>query len=418
MITRIEALHYGCLRYVNCPLARFQILAGPNASGKSTFLDTLSFLGAVLEGGPGSAFRERSPNPLDLFWSRQPSLLELAIEARVPERLLDRQGDSGRECIRYEMSLELEEGTNEPLIRTERLAFKSPDQQASQQRIEFPAPAQPPEELEAPSREIGRTILKKVRGGNDNFSPEVANDLRKTWMPSYKLGPRRSTLANLPADETQFPVAHWLKQLLQQGVQRIVLNNLRLRQAAAPGTDRLFRPDGSNLPWVLLDLREKHAAQYAQWLAHVRGALPEIQDVRVVVRDDDKHACLAIDFGGGLQAPSWVVSPGVLRLLALTVLAYLPKCEGIRMIEEPENGIHPLALEAVFQSLSSAHPGQVLLASHSPVLLSIAKPADLLCFARTPDGATAIVRGDEHAALLDWQGQVPRGVFSAGGVLG
>lgn len=48
MITSIEALHYRCLKYVSQPLDRFHVLVGPNASGKTTFLDTIAFLGSVV----------------------------------------------------------------------------------------------------------------------------------------------------------------------------------------------------------------------------------------------------------------------------------------------------------------------------------------------------------------------------------
>lgn len=39
MITLIEALNYRCLRYISRPLESFHVLVGPNASGKTTFLD-------------------------------------------------------------------------------------------------------------------------------------------------------------------------------------------------------------------------------------------------------------------------------------------------------------------------------------------------------------------------------------------
>ncbi len=61
--------------------------------------------------------------------------------------------------------------------------------------------------------------------------------------------------------------------------------------------------------------------------------------------------------------PSWLVSDGTLRLLALTLLAYLPHHQEVYLIEEVENGVHPRAIEAVFQSLSSVYDGQVLLGS-------------------------------------------------------
>jgi predicted ATPase len=44
MISKIEALNYRCLKYVSQPLERFQVLVGPNASGKSSFLDGVALL--------------------------------------------------------------------------------------------------------------------------------------------------------------------------------------------------------------------------------------------------------------------------------------------------------------------------------------------------------------------------------------
>jgi len=50
-IARIEALGYRSLRYASCRLRRFHVLVGPNASGKSTFLDVPAFLGDFLRVG-------------------------------------------------------------------------------------------------------------------------------------------------------------------------------------------------------------------------------------------------------------------------------------------------------------------------------------------------------------------------------
>ena len=61
MLTKIEALNYRCLRYVSQPLGRFHVLVGPNASGKTTFLDTVAFVGKVVKDGLEAAMEERSP---------------------------------------------------------------------------------------------------------------------------------------------------------------------------------------------------------------------------------------------------------------------------------------------------------------------------------------------------------------------
>ena len=113
-----------------------------------------------------------------------------------------------------------------------------------------------------------------------------------------------------------------------------------------------------------------------------------------------------------------MASDGTLRLLALTLPAYLPDFNGVYLIEEPENGIHPRAVETMFQSLSSVYGAQMLLATHSPVILSMAEPKSVLCFAKTSEGITDIVRGDQHPRLREWQGEMNPGTLFAAGVLG
>ena len=105
-------------------------------------------------------------------------------------------------------------------------------------------------------------------------------------------------------------------------------------------------------------------------------------------------------------------------MLALTLLAYLPEHEGIYLIEEPENGVHPRAIEAVFQSLSSVYDGQVLIATHSPLILGLASREQILCFARNPSGAVDVVTGRDHPRLRDWRGETDLGTLYASGVLG
>lgn len=419
MIALVEALHFRCLRFVRTPLERLQILVGPNASGKTTFLDALAFLGTLVREGPEAAFEERTRNPIDLLWGRRPGFMELAIEAILPEEVRTKFRDNHHSAIRYEVSLEVEPETYQVSIRAERALLKAASRFAPVQRELFPDPQPPPPSILLKGRPSGtRVILNKVPGGNDNFYSEVYPRSGKGWAPSYKLGPRRSTLGNLPAEEEKFPASTWLRDLLKAGVRRIMLNSLLLRQASPPGLARSFSPDGSNLPWIVQDLKEKHSSRFQDWLAHVRTALPDVEDIRVVVRQDDRHAYLMLRYAGGLEAPSWVISDGTLRLLALTILGYLPSFHGVFLIEEPENGIHPTAVETVYESLCSLYTAQALVASHSPVLLNVARPEQLLCFGRDEHGAVDVVRGDQHPALADWRRDTPLGVFLASGILG
>jgi len=417
MISLVEALGYRCLKYVRQPLGPFHVLVGPNASGKTTFLDVIGFLSQFVSEGLDAAIESRTNDFRDLVWGRKDVTFELAIESSIPEELRPLLENKVADTVRYELALGPEPTTGEIQILSENGLLKQSVENL-QQRLRFPEPLDSPDHIVTKkTSKAYRRLFTKTPGGNDNYYAD-AREQSGHWAPAFKLGPRKSTLGNLPEDESNFPVSTWFKQFLSDGVEKVVLESSEIRLASRPGLPSTFRPDGSNLPWVVNALQKGFPDRAAAWIEHVRTGLPELTGVDTREREDDRHRYLVLKYQGGLEVPSWMASDGSLRLLALTLPAYLQGLKGIYLIEEPENGIHPKAVETMFQSLSSVYHSQILMASHSPVVLSSAEPKQVLCFAKNSEGATDIVTGDNHPRLKDWRGEVDLGVLFAAGVLG
>lgn len=415
MIKHIEVLNYRCLKYISQELGNFNVLVGPNASGKTTFLDSISFLGDLLNLGLEQAITKRTTNFHDLVWLRQGSSFQIAVEVEIPEQRKMNISNQKYDRCRYEIEIGIEENTQEVAILSEKVVLIVSESIFPIQPEIFPSSRRAPNSIIIPKdKKNTKTVVNKKRGGNDNFYDETG----KSWDHSFKLGNRKSAFANLPEDETKFPVSIWLKNILMEGVQNLILNSVLMRKPSPPGKPKGFRPDGSNLPWVIDNLSRKHPDHFKNWVLHLQTALPDIVNIKTYERPEDKNCYIAICYRGGLEVPSWMVSDGTLRLMALTILAYLPEFSGIYLVEEPENGIHPKAIETAFQSMSSIYNAQIILATHSPVMLNISEPEQVLCFAKTKNGATDIVRGDEHPALKEWRGEVNLGTLFAGGVLG
>lgn len=374
-LRRIRAVNYRCLRDIDVELDEFHVLVGANGSGKSALFDALLFVRDSLLLGLDRAAEHRTSDFRDLVWGRPNRDLgfELMFELDVPNTIREQ---IPRSYPRFAVSLSVREVESGNLSGTLTGCLKSSADQK-----------------------------EDTRAGS-TFTPGIW----KTEMRFDSATPLGPTIEKFEHPlVTRFVTATFLR------VRELALDSRLLRQASKPPKFGRPTPSG-DLPWLLHDLK-RYPDRYDAWLQHIRTAIADIRDIDVKIRADDRHSYLVATFGGGLEVPSWALSEGTLRLLALTIIAYLPEEGRTYLVEEPENGVHPLAIEAIYRSLSSTYGAQVLITTHSPVLLACTEPKELLCFAKQ-DGRTEITRGDKHPHLRHWQSAADVDLLFASEVLG
>lgn len=76
------------------------------------------------------------------------------------------------------------------------------------------------------------------------------------------------------------------------------------------------------------------------------------------------------------------VSDGFIQSLALLMVLY-DRRPPLLLIEEPENAVHPWVLRRFLEHCRSASDRQIVITTHSPVLLSSARPDEVVLMWRT-----------------------------------
>lgn len=156
--------------------------------------------------------------------------------------------------------------------------------------------------------------------------------------------------------------------------------------------DQFFVNRGRGLPAVLDLILGRGDESYSEISEKIRHLFPVVRRVGLrAVSSGAKQVEIELNDGTVVGADS--ISDGLLTYLAYAAIGYL-KPVSMLLVEEPENGLHPARIAEVVRTLRhvSQTRMQVVIATHSPLVVNELQPEEVTVVTRTLKAGTRLTR--------------------------
>lgn len=177
-----------------------------------------------------------------------------------------------------------------------------------------------------------------------------------------------------------------------------------MRRSEIVEDNRRLRPDASNIAPLLLRLKIADDRCYQDIVDSVRIVAPFFDDFLLEPLSKGEKETVKLAWkqkGSDYPMQPYHLSDGTLRFICLVTALLQPDLPSTVVIDEPELGLHPYAIEILAEILKSvAERMQVIISTQSPSLVDCFDPEDIIIVDRV-DGASSFRRLKEKD-LASW----------------
>ncbi len=326
-------------------LGPVNILIGANGSGKSNFVSFFSLLREIVEGRLELAINKAGGADIHLYLG--PKVTE-KITANLE---FDLNG--------YEFSLE-PTANNRLIFNDERIKFFGNEQY----------------------RSVNRSIGK---GQGESKLKEQLKDSQNKNISEY-----------IYADISSWTVYHF----------HDTSDSAAMRRTGFVNDYERLRPDGGNLAAFLYWLRENKEETYSLITDTVRLVAPFFKEFKLQPKNTNGDQSIELEWeqkNSDYVFHASQLSDGTLRFIALATALLQPNPPSTILIDEPELGLHPSALDALANLILQAQTRtQLIISTQSAALLNAFEPEQIIVIDRK-EGESQFHRlnADELKAWMD-----------------
>ena len=381
-IKSLNIKNFKSFNNLNLNLDKFNVIAGPNAAGKSNFMQIFSFLKDIVTDGLDNAialqggdeyllnFIDKNKNIVFEITFDTPMLIFSMPPTRNEKLLISDNTLCTAAVYRFEIklceqgkfkilrdiwNLNLEEYADENF--TKLLSSGTGTIESKQDRLEI--------YLKFPDKNLDRIILKRASSQSlsveDNFVTRymlLGMDHFLRYIGIYDFDPK-------PAKS----------ESINKGK-----NNLE--------------STGSNLAIVLKNII-KNSKQKKQFYNHITHILPFISAIDTRYQNKSAHFVVREDYFKDRDLLSTFISDGTANIIAIIVALYFQSNQ-MSIIEEPEKNIHPALMSRVVNMLDDAsQKTQIIVTTHSPEIVRYAGIERILIIHRNKNGYSEVTKPND-----------------------
>jgi predicted ATPase len=376
----LSARNYRCLADLSLELRPINVFFGPNGSGKSTLLDTLWFVRDCAINGVGEASAERE-HGIGLLWEGAADGEPLRVSLATDE-------------VEYTIDLGLSAGRIDPFAG-ETLRALNP-------------------------------VRNLIQRGTGSDKPSIYHQKTQQYVPSNLREPEKLSLGvYLDFNERDRPAVglDGLLRSVRSYHSRSYDFGWLKTKGSVMGYETRLEGRGRNAWSVLRNLHDRRSVdtRYDTIMKYMAEGFPEFKGL--VMEQTGPTTVYAQFLRPGDRKPLYAsgASDGHLQMLLLLTALF---AEGygkpnVILFDEPELSLHPRPLAVLARAVreATAWGKQVLIATHSPALLSQFEPSETLATALR-GGRTEIKRLSEMEELKELLLEYPTGSLYMAEVVG
>jgi predicted ATPase len=380
LLTRLSAQNYRCLADLSLELRPINVFFGGNGSGKSTILDTIWFFRDCAIHGVEDASASRG-HGIGLLWEDaaegEPLTVALATDA-----------------VEYTLSLGLSTGRIEPFAGEKLLHFGTQ-----------------------------RTLIERKTGSDratlyhEGVDQHVGVNLREPEKLSLGM-----YLDFNPRDRDAADLDRALRYVRLYHGRSFDFRWLRYKGSDV-GYESRLEGWGRNAWSVLRNLHDRRSVDqcYDTIMKYMAESFPTFKGLVLEQTGPTTVYAQFLRQGGTRPLYASGASDGHLQMLLLLTALFSEGHgrQSVLLLDEPELSLHPRALSVLAQAVQEAATWgkQVLIATHSPALLSQFDPAETLATSLR-EGRTEVKRLSEIEEMKDLLEEYPTGSLYMGEVVG